>query len=67
MLSIVNSFPLERRQRMRAQTSAVYDQYFSSLEKIVLNCLEVLERRLIPTAAAIHDDYSAQKVYIDFF
>uniref|UniRef100_A0A0R3RHE5 Exostosin-2 n=1 Tax=Elaeophora elaphi TaxID=1147741 RepID=A0A0R3RHE5_9BILA len=58
VLAFLRSISAERKQRMREQISFVYNRYFSSLEKIVLTTLNILERRIIPNSFTTYDEWN---------
>ncbi|MCP9261334.1 hypothetical protein DINM_004709 [Dirofilaria immitis] len=58
VLTCLQVLSFERKQRMREQISFVYGRYFSSLEKIILTTLNILERRIIPNSFTTYDDWN---------
>ncbi|VIO93201.1 Exostosin family protein [Brugia malayi] len=58
VLTFLRVLSSERKQRMREQISFVYSRYFSSLEKIILTTLRILERRIIPNSFTTYDDWN---------
>ncbi|VDP15039.1 unnamed protein product [Onchocerca flexuosa] len=58
VLACLRVLSSERKQAMREQISFVYNRYFSSLEKIVLTTLNILERRIISNSFTTYDDWN---------
>uniref|UniRef100_A0A1I7VFN5 Exostosin family protein n=1 Tax=Loa loa TaxID=7209 RepID=A0A1I7VFN5_LOALO len=62
VLTFLRVLSSERKQRMREQISFVYSRYFSSLEKIVLTTLSILERRIIPNSFTTYDEWNCNSL-----
>uniref|UniRef100_A0A8R1XM52 Exostosin GT47 domain-containing protein n=1 Tax=Onchocerca volvulus TaxID=6282 RepID=A0A8R1XM52_ONCVO len=58
VLTCLRLLSSKRKQGMREQISFVYNHYFSSLEKIVLTTLNILERRIISNSFTTYDDWN---------
>ncbi|VDN23432.1 unnamed protein product [Gongylonema pulchrum] len=56
--SILRLLSFQRKQQMREQISFVYERYFSSLQKIVLTTLKILERRIISNSFVTYDAWN---------
>ncbi|KAL3993959.1 Glycosyl transferase 64 domain family protein [Acanthocheilonema viteae] len=60
VLTFLRNLSPERKQRMREQIFFVYNRYFSSLEKIILTTLNILERRIIPNSFTTYDEWNCK-------
>ncbi|VDM95067.1 unnamed protein product [Thelazia callipaeda] len=59
VLAILRVLSFERKQRLRKQITFIYDRYFSSLKKIVLTTLGILERRIVINSFTTYDDWNS--------
>ncbi|XP_050348603.1 exostosin-2 [Nymphalis io] len=58
MLKIVHSVSKERRGELYWQLRWVYDRYFSSIERITLTMLEIINEKVFPLAARMYEDWN---------
>lgn len=58
ILKIVHSVSKERRGELYWQLRWVYNRYFSSIEKITLTTLEILNEKVFPLAARMYEDWN---------
>ncbi|XP_041979728.1 exostosin-2 [Aricia agestis] len=55
---IVHSVSKERRGELYWQLRWVYDKYFSSVEKMTLTTLEIINEKVFPLAARMYEDWN---------
>ncbi|XP_072932904.1 exostosin-2 [Epargyreus clarus] len=58
LLKIVHSVSKERRGELYWQLRWVYDRYFSSIEKITLTTLEIINEKVFPLSARMYEDWN---------
>ncbi|CAG9787642.1 unnamed protein product [Diatraea saccharalis] len=58
LLKIVHSVSNERRGELYWQLRWVYDRYFSSIEKITLTTLEIINEYLFPLSARMYENWN---------
>lgn len=68
LLKIVHSVSKERRGELYWQLRWIYDRHFSSIEKITLTTLEILNEKVFPLAARMYEDWNMPEHLVsDFF
>lgn len=66
ILKIVHSVSKERRGELYWQLRWVYERYFSSIEKITLTTLEILNEKVFPLAARMYEDWNMPEHLVSF-
>ncbi|VDM25107.1 unnamed protein product, partial [Toxocara canis] len=56
--AILKSITEERKHSMRKQIDFIYSRYFSSLQKIALTTLEILEKRIVPNLMTFSHEWN---------
>lgn len=68
LLNIIQSVSDERRTELYWQQRWVYERYFSSIEKIVLTTLEIINEKVFPLAARMYEEWNLPEYLVsDFF
>ncbi|VDN60075.1 unnamed protein product [Dracunculus medinensis] len=55
---IIKSISQERKKKYKKMITQIYNKYFSSLSKIVLTSLKIIEHRIVPNGKDFHKDES---------
>ncbi|KAL1506409.1 hypothetical protein ABEB36_005779 [Hypothenemus hampei] len=56
LMDVVNGISENKIEEMKKCLLAIYDRYFSSIEKIALNSLEIIQDRVFPHLARSYDE-----------
>lgn len=58
ILELVGSVSAERRQQMSEHARWLYGHYFSTIEKITLTTLDIINDRVFPQNAKVYEDWN---------
>lgn len=67
VMEVVKEVSEERIKEMRQQVRFLYDKYFSSLDKIALTTLDVIQDRVYPQWTRSYDDWNLRPEEVSLF